>query len=168
MYVGQEATVRALYGRTDGFSIAKVWQGCLLSHCLIYTLSTLWKCLAGWVTSWNQDRWEKHQQPQICRWYHTNGRKQRGTKESLDKGERGGAVLRWWRNHFLPHKFIERSFERWANSTKQLLNAGRGHQAPKKATQTLQKEVGQNIKDKNRDKRFRDGELSWGRSLKEE
>ena len=39
------------------------------------------------------------------------GRKQRGTKESFDKGERGGAVLKWWRNHFLPHKFIERSFE---------------------------------------------------------
>ena len=26
---------------------------------------------------------------QICRWYHPNGRKQRGTKEPLDEGERG-------------------------------------------------------------------------------
>ena len=25
----------------------------------------------------------------ICRWYHSNGRKQRGTKEPLDEGERG-------------------------------------------------------------------------------
>ena len=27
--------------------------------------------------------------PQICRWYHSNGRKQRGTKEPLDEGEVG-------------------------------------------------------------------------------
>ena len=37
------------------------------------------KCWAEWVTSWNQDRWEKHQQPQISGWYHSNGRKQRRT-----------------------------------------------------------------------------------------
>ena len=30
----------------------------------------------------------RNQQPQICRWYHSNGRKWRGTKE-LDEGERG-------------------------------------------------------------------------------
>ena len=47
------------------------------------------KCRAGWVTSWNQDCWEKYQQPQICRWYHSNGRKQRGTEEPLDEGEGG-------------------------------------------------------------------------------
>ena len=27
--------------------------------------------------------------PQICRWYHSTGRKWRGTKEPLDEGERG-------------------------------------------------------------------------------
>ena len=27
--------------------------------------------------------------PQICRWHHSNGRKQRGTKEPLDESERG-------------------------------------------------------------------------------
>ena len=47
------------------------------------------KCWAGWLTSWSQDCQEKYQQPQICRWYHFNGRKWRGTKEPLDKGERG-------------------------------------------------------------------------------
>ena len=47
------------------------------------------KCWAGWNTSWNQDCREKYQQPQICRWYHLNGRKSRGTKESPDEGERG-------------------------------------------------------------------------------
>ena len=46
--------------------------------------------------------------------------------------------------------------------TKQLLNAGRGHQAPRNAGRSLQKEVGQNIKDKKRDKRVRDGDPSWG------
>ena len=38
----------------------------------------------------------------------------------------------------------------------------RGNQAPRKATHSLQKEVGQNIKDKIRDNRFRDGDSSWG------
>ena len=39
--------------------------------------------------NWDQDCREKYQQPRICRWYHTNGRKQRGTKEPLDEGEKG-------------------------------------------------------------------------------
>ena len=40
LYVGQEATVRTLYGTTDWFQIEKgVLQGCLLSLCLfnLYT-----------------------------------------------------------------------------------------------------------------------------------
>ena len=41
------------------------------------------------MTSWNQDCREKYQQPQICRWYRPNGRKQIGTKEPLDEVERG-------------------------------------------------------------------------------
>ena len=47
------------------------------------------KCWAGWIISWNQDFWEKYQQPHTCRWYQFNGRKQRGTKEPLDEGGRG-------------------------------------------------------------------------------
>ena len=46
------------------------------------------KCWAGWSTSWNQDCQVKYQYPQICRWNHPYGRKQRRTKESLDEGER--------------------------------------------------------------------------------
>ena len=80
-------------------------------------------------------------------------------------------VLRWQRNrtgdHFLPYTFIKRSFECWATSTKQLLNAGRGHQAPRKAGHFLQKEVGQNIKDKKRSKTVKDGDLYWGGSCEE-
>ena len=41
--------------------------------------------------------------------------------------------------HFLPHKFIKRAFKSRVNSTKQLLNAGRGHQAPRKATQVFKR-----------------------------
>ena len=49
---------------------------------------------------------------------------------------------------------------------KTTLNAGRGHQAPRKAAHHLRKEVGKNIKDKKRDKRGRDGDLSREGSLK--
>ena len=46
--------------------------------------------MPGWMNpSWNQDCQEKYQQPQICRWYHFNGRKRRETKEPLVEGERG-------------------------------------------------------------------------------
>ena len=54
-----------------------------------------------------------------------------------------------------------------ANSTKHLLNAGRGHQAPRKAARCLQKKVGQNIEDKKRDKRVRDRDPREG-VIKEE
>ena len=47
------------------------------------------KWWAGWITVWNQDCQEKYQQPHICRWYHTNVRKWRGTKKPLDEGGRG-------------------------------------------------------------------------------
>ena len=53
------------------------------------------------------------------------------------KIEDGGGV--GWGEHFLPHKFIKRAFKRRVNSTKQLLNAGRGHQAPRKATQLFER-----------------------------
>ena len=53
------------------------------------------------------------------------------------------------------------------NSSKQLLNASRGHQAPRKAAHCLQKEVGQNIEDKKRDKRVRDRDPRKG-VIKEE
>ena len=49
----------------------------------------------------------------------------------------GGGIGRG--EHFLPHKFIKRAFKRRVNSTKQLLNAGRGHQAPRKATQLFER-----------------------------
>ena len=66
------------------------------------------------------------------------------------RSQDGGGVGQ--EDHFLPYKFIERTFERWANFTKQLLTTSRRHQALRKAAHRLWKEVGQNIKDKKRDK----------------
>ena len=86
LYVGQEATVRTRHGTTDWFKIGKK------STTRLYTVTLLilhiWnvhhvKCKAEWITSWNQDCWEKYKKPQRCRWYHSNGRKGRGTKEPL-------------------------------------------------------------------------------------
>ena len=82
---------RTRCGPTDWFRTEKgEWQGYLLSPCF-FNLSTehTMKNAGLDVTSWNQDRQEKHQQPRICRWYRSNGRKQRRTKEPLDEGEGG-------------------------------------------------------------------------------
>ena len=91
LYSGQEATVRTIHGTMDWLQIGKgVQQGCVLSRCLfnLYAEHHV-KHRAGWITSWNQDFWEKYQQLQICRWYHSNGRECRGTEEPLDEGEKG-------------------------------------------------------------------------------
>ena len=58
-------------------------------------------------------------------------------KEMVRRSQDGGGV--GWGEHFLPHKFIKRAFKRRVNSTKQLLKAGRGHQAPRKATQLFKR-----------------------------
>ena len=79
------------------------------------------------------------------------------------RSQDGGGI--GWGDHFLPYKFIERAIEPRANFTKELLIASWGHQEPGKAAHCLWKEVGQNIKDKKRDKRARDGDLSWEGSL---
>ena len=60
---------------------------------------------------------------------------------------------------------MERTIEHWTNFTKQLLIASRGHQASRKATHCLWREVGQNIKDKKGDKRARDRDPSQEGSL---
>ena len=82
------------------------------------------------------------------------------------RSQDGGGLGRG--DHFLPYKFIQRTTERWANFTKQLLIASWGHQAPRKAAHCLRKEVGQNIKDKKRDEWARDGDPSGKGVLIEE
>ena len=59
--------------------------------------------------------------------------KNKGRERSQDGGGVGQG------EHFLPHKFIKRAFKRRVNSTKQLLNASRGHQAPRKAAQLFKR-----------------------------
>ena len=90
--VVQEATVRTGHKTTDWFQIGKgVQQVCTLSPCLFNLYAQYIMCHAGvgWLTGWNQDCHKTHQQPQLCRWYHSNGRKWRETKEPLDKSQRG-------------------------------------------------------------------------------
>ena len=87
LYAGQEATVRTGHGTTDCFLIGQeVHQGCILSPCLFNLYAE--KCQAGWSISWNQDCQEKYQWPQICRWHHPYGRKQRRNKKPLGESER--------------------------------------------------------------------------------
>ena len=40
------------------------------------------KCWAGWIPSWNQDCWEKYQQPRVCIWYHPNGKSEEELKRN--------------------------------------------------------------------------------------
>ena len=44
------------------------------------------------MLGWKQDRWEKHEKPQICEWYRSNGRSEEELKNFLmrvnDKSEK--------------------------------------------------------------------------------
>ena len=85
--MGQETIVRTGHATTDWFKIEKgVRQGCKLSCCLLNFNAEYMVRNARLDES--QDFQKKHQQPQICRLYNSNGRKQR-TKEPLDEGEGG-------------------------------------------------------------------------------
>ena len=46
--------------------------------------------MPDWMKHKPESRLQKEiSKPEVCRWHHTYGRKQRGTKESLDESERG-------------------------------------------------------------------------------
>ena len=88
----QIRTVRSGRGTTELLKIEKgVSQGCILSLLLVYLVCRVHhvKYYTGGITSWNQDCQEKYQPPQTCRWHCSNGRKWRGTEESLDEDGRG-------------------------------------------------------------------------------
>ena len=91
LYASHEATVRPRHGTRNWFKIGKgVHQGFILSSCLfnLYAEYIIQNARQD-ESSWNEDCQEKYEQPQMCRLYHPNGRKWRGTKEPLDEGERG-------------------------------------------------------------------------------
>ena len=51
---------------------------------LTYMQRTSWETL-DWSKSWNQDCWEKYQEPHICRWHHPYGRGKEELKSLLMK-----------------------------------------------------------------------------------
>ena len=81
------------------------------------------KCRAGWITSWKQDGQEKYQQPQICRLYHSNGRKWKGTKSLFmrvnEESEKAGLKLnikkrRSWHPFLSLHgKYKRKKWKKW-------------------------------------------------------
>ena len=122
LYAGQEAKVRTEHGTTDWFQIRKgVRQVFILSLCLFTYMQSTSCEMSGWMKHKLESRLPgKYQSPQICRWHHPYGRKQRGTKEPLDESERG-EWKSWlktqhseneghgiWSHHFMANK--------WGNS----------------------------------------------------
>ena len=92
-----EATVRTLYWTTDCFKIDKgIRQGWLLSPYLfnLYAEHMRRNARPDELQAGIKIGGRNNQQPQICRWYHSNGRKWRGTKEPLDEGD-GGEWKSW-------------------------------------------------------------------------
>ena len=75
---------RTGHGTTDWFKTEYI-KAVMLSPCFFnfHEEYIIWNALV------NQDCWEKYKQPKIYWWYHSNGRKRRGTKEPLDEGKRG-------------------------------------------------------------------------------
>ena len=84
--------------------------------------------------------------PDSCRRTHTHTWHPTSHQLFQTHKKRGGEPKesRWRRNrtgdHFLFYKFIERTTERRTKSTKQLLIASSGHQAPRKAAHCLRRE----------------------------
>ena len=80
--VGQEPVVRNLHEHLTGSKLGKCYNKAVYCHPVYLTYAHrvhYVKCLVRWVTSWNQDCQEIYQQPQICKWFHFNGRKQGGS-----------------------------------------------------------------------------------------
>ena len=92
LYAGQAATVKTGHGQQTGSKSGKEYVKAV--HCHLAYLTYKFrvhhvKCQTRWSTNWNKDCKEKYQQPQICRWYHSNDKKWRGANEPLDEAESG-------------------------------------------------------------------------------
>ena len=74
-YVGQKETEPDMEQCT-GLNLKRSMSRLYIITLLISVICSIHhvKCQAGRSTIWNQDCREKYQQPQICRWYHSNGR----------------------------------------------------------------------------------------------
>ena len=91
LYAGQEATVRTGHGTTDWFQIGKgLCQGCILSPCLFNLNAEYIMRNAGLDEAQARIKAARRNTNNLRYADNTtNGRKQRGTKEPLDEGERG-------------------------------------------------------------------------------
>ena len=75
-----------------GFKIGKgVWQSCILSPCLfnLYAEYIMWNARLDESQAGIKTAGRNIQQLQIYRWYHSDDRTWRETKEPLDEGEKG-------------------------------------------------------------------------------
>ena len=74
-----------------GSKLGKKYIKAIYCHSTYLTYMQSISCkMPGWLNhKMESEYWEKYQQPQICRWYHSNGRTWRGTKQTLEKYERG-------------------------------------------------------------------------------
>ena len=106
LYAGQEATASTGHGRTDCFQNEKEYVKAAYCHPAYLTYMQSTSCeMLGWLNHKLESRLPGEiQQSQICRWYHSNSRKQRGTKEPLDEGERG-EWKSWLKTQHLKNKY---------------------------------------------------------------
>ena len=91
MYAGQEATVRTGHRKTDWFQIGKgVHQGCILSPAYLTYMQSISSETPGWMKHKLESRFPREisvtSETQMTPPY---DRKQRGTEEHLNEGERG-------------------------------------------------------------------------------
>ena len=95
LYLGQEAIEPCMEQLiVSGLRKEYIRAVCCHPVYLIYVLSTPWE-IPGWMSYKLKSKLEgENQQFQLCRWYHCNSRKWRGTKEPLDEGE-GGEWKSW-------------------------------------------------------------------------
>ena len=89
LYASQEGTVRTGHGTIDWFQIGKgVRQGCILSPCLFNFYAEYIMRNTGLDESQTEIKIARRNINNL-RWYHSDGRKWRGTKMPLNEGERG-------------------------------------------------------------------------------
>ena len=92
LYAGQEATGRTGHGTKDRFQIGKgVRQGCILSPCLfnLYTEYIMRNAGLDEAQAGIKIARRNINNLRYADDTNSNGRKQRGTKELLDEGEKG-------------------------------------------------------------------------------